>query len=70
MTKTVNTDIIKARIDELQADVDRVKSEMVEFRESAKGSVGEDTFEKLDEFRTELLTLKAGQAELINLLQE
>ena len=67
--KTVNVELIKARIDELQVDVERVKTELTELKESAKGNAQADTLQKLDELTRELLTVKAGQAELINLLQ-
>lgn len=67
--KTVNAELIKARIDELQADVERVKAELAELKESAKVQAEADTMQKLDELTRELLTFKAAQAELINLIQ-
>lgn len=67
--KTVNAELIKARIDELQADVERVKAELTELKESAKEDEWAVTLEKLGELTRELLTFKAAQAELINLLQ-
>lgn len=61
-------DLIKARINELQADVDRVKKELESLRDSAKGKAKAEDVQKLDELTRQLLTYKAGQAELINLL--
>lgn len=68
--KTVSTDIIKARISELQTQVDQVKSELEQLKESARGNMQSEDVQKLDWYTRELLTYKAGIAELIQLLQE
>lgn len=67
--KTISTDIIKARVDELQSDVNRVKADLTKLKEKAKGNFQAEDVQKIDELTRELLTFKAGQAELINLLQ-
>lgn len=64
----VSKEIIKARSAELQSDVDRVKTSLLKLKESAKGNAQAEDLQKLDELTRELLTLKAGQAELISLL--
>ena len=64
----VSKELIKARTSELQGDVDRVKTSLVNLKESAKGNAKAEDLQKLDELTRELLTLKAGQAELISLL--
>lgn len=68
--KTISTDIIKARVDELQSDVDKVKSELVSLKDTAKGNFQADDVQKIDELTRQLLTYKAGQAELLNLIQK
>lgn len=68
--KTVGVDVIKARIDELQVDVERVKSSLVQIKGSAKLNMTSEVVQKVHDLTRELLTYKAGQAELINLLQE
>lgn len=68
--KTINVDIIKARVNELQSDVDRVKNDLVTLKDASKGSIKSEDVQKIDELTRELLTFKAAQAELINLLQE
>lgn len=70
MTKTINADIIKERVNELQSDVDRVKSQLESLKDSAKGNFNSEDVQKLDELTRELIAYKAGSAELINLLQE
>jgi hypothetical protein len=62
-------DLIKSRINELQSDVDRVKTDLQSLKESVKGKAQAEDLQKLDELTRELLTYKAGQAELMNLLQ-
>ena len=66
---TVNADLIKARISELQTQVDQVKSELEQLKESAKGNMKSEDVQKIDEYTRQLLTFKSGQAELIQLLQ-
>lgn len=68
--KAVSADIIKARIIELQSDVDRVKSDLESLKESARLSFTSADVQKMHDLTRELLTYKAGQAELINLLQD
>lgn len=68
--QTVNADLIKARINELQTQVDQVKSELEQLKESAKGNMQSEDVQKIDEYTRQLLTFKAGQAELIQLLQD
>lgn len=67
--RTVKVELIKARIDELQADVDSVKSELVSLKESTRGNFTADDVQAVDTLTRKLLTLKSGQAELINLIQ-
>ena len=62
-------ELIKARIDELQSDIDRVKSNLSTLKESATGNLQAEDVQKLSSLKDELLTFKAGQAELINILQ-
>ena len=61
-------DIIKARINELQSDIERVKTELKALQESAKGNFGTEEIEKVDRMTKELIAYKSSQAELINLL--
>lgn len=61
-------DLIKARINELQSDIDRVKSDLQNLKDSVKGKASSDDVQKLDSLTRELLVLKGGQSELINLL--
>jgi len=65
----VSKELIKERANELQSDVDRVKSTLISLKESVKGKASGEDVQKLDELTRELLTLKAGQAELLSLLQ-
>lgn len=67
--KTVSTELIKARIDELQSDVDRVKVELQSLKESVKGNFTSEDVEKVDMLTRELITYKAGQAELFGLIE-
>ena len=67
--RTVKVELIKARIDELQSDVDSVKSKLTGLKESAKGNFTAEDVQTVDMLTRELLTYKAGQAELINLIQ-
>jgi hydroxylamine reductase (hybrid-cluster protein) len=64
----INADIVKARITELQSDVDRVKSNLQALKESSKGNAQAEDMQKLDELTRELIAYKSGQAELIALL--
>lgn len=68
ITKTIDVSLIKARITELQSDIDRVKSDLQSLKGSVVGSASAEDFEKVDRLKTELLVAKAGQAELIGLL--
>lgn len=68
ITKSINVDLIKARITELQSDIERVKSDLQSLKGSVVGKAGAEDFEKVDRLTRELLTLKSGQAELIQLL--
>lgn len=68
MTKTINADLVKARITELQADIEVVKSNLQALKESVKGNAQAEDMQKLDEYTRQLLTFKAAQAELIGLL--
>ena len=69
MKTQINADLVKARIDELQADVDSIKSELTNLKESSRGKVNVETIQQIEEFTRKLLIFKSGQAELINLLQ-
>lgn len=66
--QVINKDLVKARINELQSDIERVKSNLKELQESAKGNFGTAEIEKVDMMTKELIALKSGQAELIGLL--
>jgi hypothetical protein len=68
MTKTINADLVKARITELQSDIDRVKSNLQALKESVRGNAQAEDMQKLDELTRELIAYKSGQAELISLL--
>ena len=69
MKTQINADLVKARIDELQVDVDSIKSELTNLKESSRGKVNVETIQQIEEFTRKLLIFKSGQAELINLLQ-
>jgi hypothetical protein len=64
----VSKELIKTRTDELQSDVDRVKSELVKLKESSRGNVKAEDMQRLDELTRELVAYKSGIAELISLL--
>jgi len=66
--KTINLDIVKARVSELQTDIDKVKSQLEALKESAKGKFTAEDVQKISSLKDQLLTYKAGQAELINVL--
>lgn len=70
MKKSISPDLVKARIDELQSDVDQVKSELNTLKETKQGNFQAEDIQKIDEFTRKLLTFKAGQAELLQLLQD
>lgn len=61
-------DVIKARIKELELEVDRVKKDLLELRESSQGKFGAEEIEKIDSMTKELIAYKSGIAELIGLL--
>ena len=64
----VSKELIKTRTNELQSDVDRVKSELVKLKDSSRGNVKAEDMQKLDELTRELVAYKSGIAELISLL--
>lgn len=66
--KSISTELVKARIDELQVDIERVKAELQALKQSSAGNVQAEDVQKLDELTRQILTLKSGQAELIGLL--
>lgn len=66
--QTINKDLVKSRITELQSDIDRVKSDLRALQESAKGNFGREEIEKIDLMTKELIVYKGSQAELISLL--
>lgn len=66
--KSISTELVKARIDELQVDIERVKSELQALKLSTAGNVQAEDVQKLDELTRQIITLKSGQAELIGLL--
>lgn len=68
ITKTVPADLIKARINELQSDIDRVKSDLQSLKGSVVGTANGEDIQKVDNLVKELIVLKGSQAELINLL--
>jgi hypothetical protein len=68
MTKTINADLVKARITELQSDINRVKSNLQALKESVRGNAQAEDMQKLDDYVRELLVLRGGQSELIALL--
>jgi hypothetical protein len=66
--KLINTDLVKARITELQSDIDRVKSNLKGLKESVKGNPETSDIEQVESYKNELLVLKGGISELIGLL--
>lgn len=66
--KTISADLVKSRIQEIQSEVERVKSDLVDLKDSSKGANEGATLQKLDELTRELIAYKSAQAELINLL--
>lgn len=66
--KSINPDIVKARVSELQIDIDKVKSQLESLKESARGNFTAEDVQSLSSLKDQLLTYKAGQAELINVL--
>tara|TARA_R100001086_G_C11835421_1_gene257691 strand:+ start:99 stop:314 length:216 start_codon:yes stop_codon:yes gene_type:complete len=68
--KSISTDIIKARVAELQTDVDRVKGDLISLKEKVTGNFTADDVQRIEELTRELITYKAGQAELVSLLQD
>jgi hypothetical protein len=61
-------DIIKARINELQVDINRIKTDLKAIQDSARGNFGVAEIEKVDLLTKELIAYKSATAELINLL--
>ena len=68
--KIIKADLVKARIDELQSDVDQNKYKLKTIKKVKQGNFQADEVQKIDELTRKLLTFKAGQAELLQLLQD
>lgn len=67
--KSINPDLVKERINELQSEVNRVKSSLLELKESVKGNAQAEDMQKLDQLTKELIAYKSSMAELIALIQ-
>ena len=61
-------DLIKARIKELEADVNRVKAELQNIKDSALGNYSTSDIERVDSLTKELIAYKSGIAELISVM--
>lgn len=66
--KLINSDLIKARINEIQADIDKVKSNLQALKDSVQGQLKARDIEQAESYKNELLVLKGGYAELVALL--
>jgi Mg2+ and Co2+ transporter CorA len=64
----VSKELIKAKYDELSADVESVKSDLKALKESVNGNAQADDLQKLNDLKDKLLVFKSGQAVLIDLL--
>lgn len=61
-------ELIQTRIGELQVEINKIVEELEELKGSAKGDFTPENAQRLSELKDKLLTFKAGQAELKNLL--
>ncbi len=61
-------ELAKARIAELNTDLAKVVDELKSIKESHSGSITPESIQRLSELQSQLLTYKAGQAELKNLV--
>lgn len=68
--KTIPIELVKARADELQAEVDVIKQELESLKEAKQGKITADDVQSISECKDKLIMYKAGLAELINLLQD
>lgn len=68
ITKTIDVSLIKARITELQSDIDRVKSDLQSLKGSVVGKASGEDMEKVDRLTKEIIAYKSAQSELISLL--
>lgn len=66
--KSINSDLVKARINEIQADIDKVKSNLQILKDSVKGQPETKDIEQAETYKNELLVLKGGISELVALL--
>lgn len=66
--KSINIDLVKARINEIQADIDKVKGKLQTLKESVKGQPETKDIEQVESYKNELLVLKGGISELIALM--
>lgn len=66
--KSINSDLVKARINEIQADIDKVKSNLQALKDSVQGQLKPRDIEQAEGYKNELLVLKGGYAELVALL--
>ena len=68
MNQYVSKEIIKAQYDELQQQVEILKSQLESIKEESQGQVTAEAMEKVNKCKEELLVVKGGQAVLIGLL--
>lgn len=66
--KSISSDLVKARINEIQADIDKVKSNLQALKDSVKGQPETKDIEQAETYKNELLVLKGGISELVSLL--
>lgn len=66
--KSINSDLVKARINEIQADIDKVKSNLQSLKDSVQGQLKARDIEQAETYKNELLVLKGGISELVSLL--
>ena len=67
--KSINSDLVKARINEIQADIDKVKSNLQALKDSVQGQLKARDIEQAEAYKNELLVLKGGYAELVALIE-
>lgn len=67
--KSINSDLVKARINEIQADIDKVKANLQALKDSVQGQLKPRDIEQAEAYKNELLVLKGGISELIALIE-
>ena len=68
--KPINSDLVKARINEIQADIDKVKANLQALKDSVQGQLKPRDIEQAEAYKSELLVLKGGISELIALMRD